>query len=114
MNSPHTPKLVPWLARKAGISDDLAARLWREAVRRAEADGHQRDTPKGAAAAMGHLRRLIAAESLREDRATLGARPWHRLQLRLLDLQLAWLEAGSVISVRAMRGLFRRPSACGL
>lgn len=27
-----TPKLLPWLARKAGISNEKAAALWREVV----------------------------------------------------------------------------------
>jgi len=30
-----TPKILPWVARKAGISDVQAEALWREAVRRA-------------------------------------------------------------------------------
>lgn len=30
------PKLLPWLARRAGVSDALAARLWRRATQEAE------------------------------------------------------------------------------
>lgn len=29
---PSYPKLLPWLARKAGVSDALAEKLWRRAV----------------------------------------------------------------------------------
>ena len=29
---PRYPKLLPWMARKAGISDSLAEKLWRRAV----------------------------------------------------------------------------------
>jgi hypothetical protein len=30
------PKLLPWIARKAGISDELALKLWRRAISEAE------------------------------------------------------------------------------
>ena len=26
------PKILPWIARKAGISDELALKLWRRAI----------------------------------------------------------------------------------
>ena len=30
------PKILPWIARKAGISDELALKLWRRAISEAE------------------------------------------------------------------------------
>lgn len=36
MNSMNPPKILPWIARKAGISDELALKLWRRAVGEAE------------------------------------------------------------------------------
>ena len=30
------PKILPWIARKAGISDELALKLWRRAIGEAE------------------------------------------------------------------------------
>ncbi len=30
------PKILPWIARKAGISDELALKLWRRATSEAE------------------------------------------------------------------------------
>jgi hypothetical protein len=30
------PKILPWVARKAGISDELALKLWRRAISEAE------------------------------------------------------------------------------
>lgn len=30
------PKILPWIAKKAGISDELALKLWRRAVSEAE------------------------------------------------------------------------------
>ena len=36
MNSMKAPKILPWVARKAGITDELALKLWRRAVGEAE------------------------------------------------------------------------------
>lgn len=36
MNNMKAPKILPWIARKAGISDELALKLWRRAVSEAE------------------------------------------------------------------------------
>ena len=35
-NSMNAPKILPWIAKKAGISDELALKLWRRAVSDAE------------------------------------------------------------------------------
>lgn len=35
-NTMSAPKILPWIARKAGISDELALKLWRRAVSEAE------------------------------------------------------------------------------
>lgn len=32
MNSMNAPKILPWVAKKAGISEELALKLWRRAV----------------------------------------------------------------------------------
>ncbi len=37
MNSMNAPKILPWIAKKAGISEELALKLWRRAVSEAEA-----------------------------------------------------------------------------
>lgn len=36
MNNRNAPKILPWIAAKAGISDELALKLWRRAVSEAE------------------------------------------------------------------------------
>lgn len=36
MNSMKSPKILPWIAKKAGISEALALKLWRRAVSEAE------------------------------------------------------------------------------
>jgi len=35
-NTMNAPKILPWIARKAGISDELALKIWRRAVSEAE------------------------------------------------------------------------------
>jgi len=35
-NSMNAPKILPWIARKAGISDELALKLWRRSLSEAE------------------------------------------------------------------------------
>lgn len=35
-NNMNAPKILPWVARKAGISDELALKLWRRAGSEAE------------------------------------------------------------------------------
>jgi hypothetical protein len=32
----NAPKILPWIARKAGISEELALKLWRRAITEAE------------------------------------------------------------------------------
>lgn len=32
MNSMNAPKILPWVAKRAGISEELALKLWRRAV----------------------------------------------------------------------------------
>jgi len=36
MNSMNAPMILPWIARKAGITDELALKLWRRAASEAE------------------------------------------------------------------------------
>lgn len=36
MKDRNAPKILPWIARKAGISDELALKLWRRAASEAE------------------------------------------------------------------------------
>lgn len=62
---PHErpPKLLPWLARKARISDEEALDLWRRAL--AETATDETHVPaRDYSAAMDRLFELVAAESL--------------------------------------------------
>lgn len=100
--TPKTPKLLPWLARKAGISDSRAAALWREAERWAE-----RRASVGSSTyfklAVDRLLALAAAESLRADASSFGWRPWARAQARFWALSMQAAHESSALSTRAWR-----------
>ncbi|THF63603.1 hypothetical protein E6C76_13475 [Pseudothauera nasutitermitis] len=64
----NTPKLLPWYASKAGVSEERAAVLWRKAVRKATAETGWVGTSEYWGATMTHFQRL-----LEEERDTLCA-----------------------------------------
>lgn len=57
------PKLLPWIARKSAISDELALDLWRRATTEAEAAVGGRDSDQYYHLAMQRLIALCADES---------------------------------------------------
>ncbi|MGB0127998.1 MAG: hypothetical protein WBP72_10195 [Rhodocyclaceae bacterium] len=59
-----TPKILPWLARKAGISDQRAEQLWGDALRHATRTTEWVGTPEYWTVAMDKLNELIDAEVL--------------------------------------------------
>jgi hypothetical protein len=104
---PHGPKILPWLAHKAGISERRAEILWQAALRHAEHVAGP--TPSSAywQAAMARLQELIAAESQREDAASFGWRPWSRNLAQVWSARLeAWDEI-ALAPIRAWRILGR-------
>lgn len=56
------PKLLPWYARKAGVSNERAEVLWRKAVRQATADTGWVGSPEYWGAAMDNFLALLDAE----------------------------------------------------
>lgn len=96
---PKTPKLLPWLARKAGISEARAASLWHDAEAWAA-----RRANNGTSAyyklAIDRLLQLVAAESLRADAASFGWRPWARAQARVWALSMQVVHEASALSAR--------------
>lgn len=79
ISSNRRPMILPWLAHKAGISERRTETLWAAACRYAATHhGLKAETPAYWKAAMDRLLELIAAESLREDAASFGWRPWLR------------------------------------
>lgn len=99
--NPVTPMLLPWLAKKAGISDTLVLTLWQKAAHHAA----QRAEPGSAAyfkLAVDRLLEYVAAESLRKDAESFGLRPWIRSQNRLWATSLGLVEAGSLLTRRSI------------
>ena len=96
------PKLLPWLARKAGIEERRAEVLWREACRLAT-QGAARGTSAHHAAAMGRFVELLAAEKQREDAACFGLRAWVRLQTSLWRTPAAIFDAAALTAARNWR-----------
>ena len=85
-----TPKLLPWYARKAGVSIERAETLWRKAVREATAETGWVGNAEYWGAAMDHLVRL-----LEEERITLCAprvQSYVRSQNRMWRLPLIAME----------------------
>lgn len=102
--SPKSPKLLPWLARKAGIDDRRADVLWRDACRYAA----HRAAPESSdyfKIAIDRLLELVAAESLRADAESFGWRPWARAQNRLWGATVHLMEVGSLLATRSLRAI---------
>jgi hypothetical protein len=52
------PKSLPWLARKAGVSDHLVETLWNKALAMQGANAHVAE-PRRMAQAMQHLLKML-------------------------------------------------------
>ena len=98
----RAPKLLPWLAKKAGISEQRALALWLESERWAA-----RQAAPGSSTyfklAVDRLLELTAAESLREDAASFGWRPWARAQARCWAISMQVAQQGSALTARTWR-----------
>lgn len=100
--NPKTPKLLPWLAKRADISEHRAAALWHDSERWAAC----RAAPGSSTyfkLAVDRLLKLIAAESLREDAASFGWRPWARTQARLWAVSMQVAHQGAALTARGWR-----------
>jgi len=101
-NAPKAPKLLPWLAKKAGISEQRALALWRESERWAA----RQAVPDSSAyfkLAVDRLLELTAAESLREDAASFGWRRWSRTQARCWAISMQLAQQASALTARGWR-----------
>lgn len=98
----NTPKLLPWLAKKAGIGVVRAEALWRDAERWAA----RRAAPDSSAyfkLAVDRLLELVAAESLRADAASFGWRSWARAQARFWAISMQLAQEGATLTARGWR-----------
>lgn len=75
-----TPKILPWLARKHGVSEARAGKLWASAVRHATAKTGWVGTPDYWKCAMDRFLELLEAE-VSPCRPPISA--WVRIQGRL-------------------------------
>jgi len=108
---PLSPKLLPWLAHKAGIPLHRAEVLWHAAERHAARATGESGGSRYWQVAMDRLLELVAAERLREDAASFGWRRWARLNAKLWQAPLEVLEALTVNAARGWRSF--RPIQLG-
>ena len=59
MNVVQTPKLLPWLARRAGMPDHVVDTLWNKALALAGVGNYQAAEPRRQAEAMHYLLLLL-------------------------------------------------------
>ncbi len=103
MSIPHTePQLLPWLAKKAGIGEARAYALWLEAECWAEQQASP-GSPTCHKLTADRMRELIAAESLREDVASFGWRPWARAQALFWAASVQAVQSSSAVMARSWR-----------
>ena len=84
----RTPQMLPWLARKAGVSDAQAEKFWVEATRYAAEQTGPAETPEFWKAAVARLTELIDAEKqalhrIEAERASLRGRWPYTLILQM-------------------------------
>ena len=95
MNSMNAPKILPWIARKAGISDELALKLWRRAVSEAECLSGKTDGAEFYGLAVERFLAIVEKEIGRTPEYTLTPAPrlswmWHhQTRMSLLSLMAA-------------------------
>ena len=93
------PLILPWLAKRAGLSQERARELWAKAWNEAANACGNSDSPEFFRTTLERLDALMVAESRCLDRK-FALRPWTRLQRGVWGLQLTWLEAGTRITTR--------------
>lgn len=103
-NHEISPQMLPWLASKAGIGEPLAQTLWQEATRYA-ARHAEPGSSRYFELAIDRLLEYVETESLREDAASFGVRPWIRTQNRLWAASLGLVETGSLLARRSVATL---------
>lgn len=91
-----TPKILPWLARKAGISDERAEVLWHKALRYATLKSGWVNTPEYWQLAVEKLVELVEAEGAKAYHPQLV--PMIRTQHRLGELPFVIWESMMRIS----------------
>lgn len=95
MNNPvNAPMILPWLARKWGVSDARALKLWEAACRDAEATTGERGSPRYWGIAKERLLDRLDMEVVASYPAT--EMPWIMIRLNILRFVAAiryWVDA---------------------
>lgn len=103
------PKILPGLARKAGITNDRAEAMWIEALRDATRECAVIESSEYWKAAVDNFLKRIAAESLARRNAPFGWGSLIRLPARQWLYGVTTAEALFAIGLRAARGFQHRP-----
>lgn len=103
------PKMLPWLAHKAGVSEQRAEALWRSALKHATHVAKP-GTSEFWRAAMDELLKLIAADSQRQDEASFGWRPWARNLQALWTVRMDAVDEIALAPIRSLRILRQHAS----
>jgi hypothetical protein len=71
----NTPKMLPWLARKAGLTDARAEALWGDALAHASRETRGLDAQQQAGVAVARLLELFAVEKALANAQPVQAEP---------------------------------------
>jgi hypothetical protein len=104
-----TPKMLPYLARSAGITDLRAEELWWEASHYARNATSEFETPKYWKVAYERLVNLVQAEAMVKNPPE--AAPWMTLQTNLGTGLLAATDLFAQVSANVRRWFTRTPNA---
>jgi hypothetical protein len=102
----RTPKLLPWLASRARVSEACAENLWREAILRAEEMVGETDSSAYWGASLATLQELLEIERWRLQAAV--SWPWRMLRSGLDSWSWwsrHWLWSGLLSSAWSSRRL---------
>jgi len=100
--TPSKPQMLPWLAKKAGIGDARASALWLDSTQWA-AQHASPDSSVFHELAADRMRELVAAESLRQDLASFGLRPWARAQVQFWTISMQAAQKSAAVMAHSWR-----------
>lgn len=97
-----SPMILPWIARKAGLSEARAEELWREALIHATEKTGWVGTSEYWEVAEAHLHKLVEREIRASCLPTPELSGWVRLYSRIAHLPLLMAEAWSLAWARLL------------
>jgi hypothetical protein len=100
------PKILHWMARKAGVSQNQAIFLWQQALRETAAKAKP-GTPRFHSMVLDRLIELMAAEALHRRASFYRFGPGFRVQSRVWNMALNYAEQFNALTLRGLHTLFR-------